>query len=890
MRPLLLTIEGINSFTDAQTLDFTRVGADNIFCISGCTGSGKTTVLDCIILALYQNHSERGNLSDYINLKSDSGRITFRFELNGEIYESVRVLSRKQGKNSMLLSRGGQPVAEGEAAFAVIQDAVGLEVKEFTNVVVLQQGEFARFLKAKKADRVALINKLFDLKRFEGLQSKFNAKAKEAEGQSVLLNKMLEGYADVSKAALDALSAECAAAEETKRQLEKVAAELADQANRAAEQAKEYKRQLEIKSKIAAAEKELADQNKRLEKGAECKRQLDAREEALALREKGRDGLVVRRQELKAVAEESAELDKKEAELKSLSVEAEEKRRAADAAGKLVSDSEAELAACNGEMESALSAAGLGGIGASEDVKSVCVKKTAECTSVIDNFAKAEAEAERSRRSLEEAEETHRKLLEEWERTAPADKELQNTAEKLDSEAKKAALYYEDAARLNALALVKSGLKEGDECPVCGGKIDRLEAAESEELDSLKEERDKAYAAAEKAKKDAERSGKVLAALTERINSARTDAERKRAEYKEKAEYCAGFDKIGAEKSLESLKKLAELTDKRERLEVGLKDKQHDFTLKKQASDDCAERLKQYEADLKSRREKLAEKAGENPRKEAERLEKEIGDLDAEREKFSKDKKGYDDAVRDINAKLSEINGSLRELKSGLKDCPAVTEAEAAEKKNASDKKSKELNEANGALGTLAEKKERLNKDLAERIKIEKEKAEADKRHDRYSLFVKLFNKNAFSEFVAAEYIKDFTAAASERLCALTSGKYSMEYDEESGEFFVRDFLSGNERRGVKTLSGGETFLASLSLAIAISEELSKNKNFDFFFIDEGFGTLSPDALDTVMSALEALSRDTLVGVITHRGELIERIPSVVRILPATADEGSKIF
>ena len=341
---------------------------------------------------------------------------------------------------------------------------------------------------------------------------------------------------------------------------------------------------------------------------------------------------------------------------------------------------------------------------------------------------------------------------------------------------------------------------------------------------------------------------------------------------------------------MESLKKLAELTDKRERLEAGLKDKQHDFTLKKQASDDCAERLKQDEADLKSRREKLAEKAGENPRKEAERLENEIKDLDEEREKFNKDKKGYDDAVRDINAKLSEINGSLRELKSGLKDCPAVTEAEAAEKKNASDKKNKELNEANGALGTLAEKKERLNKDLAERIKIEKEKAEADKRHDRYSLFVKLFNKNAFSEFVAAEYIKDFTAAASERLCALTSGKYSMEYDEESGEFFVRDFLSGNERRGVKTLSGGETFLASLSLAIAISEELSKNKNFDFFFIDEGFGTLSPDALDTVMSALEALSRDTLVGVITHRGELIERIPSVVRILPATADEGSKIF
>ena len=142
---------------------------------------------------------------------------------------------------------------------------------------------------------------------------------------------------------------------------------------------------------------------------------------------------------------------------------------------------------------------------------------------------------------------------------------------------------------------------------------------------------------------------------------------------------------------------------------------------------------------------------------------------------------------------------------------------------------------------------------------------------------------------MAAEYVKDFTVTASEKLGELTGGKYSLEYEEKSGEFFVVDFLAGNERRSVKTLSGGETFLASLSLAIAISRDIARDKNFDFFFIDEGFGTLSPDALDAVTAALDTLSRDTLVGVITHRSELIERIGSIVNVIPATEETGSRI-
>jgi len=187
-------------------------------------------------------------------------------------------------------------------------------------------------------------------------------------------------------------------------------------------------------------------------------------------------------------------------------------------------------------------------------------------------------------------------------------------------------------------------------------------------------------------------------------------------------------------------------------------------------------------------------------------------------------------------------------------------------------------------------KLDRAKGDLIKKNELGAKLKATENERKKYAELEKLFKGRAFSEFVAAEYIKDFTAAASTVLGELTGGKYSLWYDEGEGEFFVRDFLSGNERRGVRTLSGGETFLASLSLAIAISGMLSKDKNYEFFFIDEGFGTLSPDALDSVTEALDALSRKTMVGVITHRGELIERIQSVIKVEPSDGETGSKII
>ncbi len=118
---------------------------------------------------------------------------------------------------------------------------------------------------------------------------------------------------------------------------------------------------------------------------------------------------------------------------------------------------------------------------------------------------------------------------------------------------------------------------------------------------------------------------------------------------------------------------------------------------------------------------------------------------------------------------------------------------------------------------------------------------------------------NAFVEFLAEEQLMHVSRAASERLGQLTRQRYAIEVDSGGG-FVMRDDANGGVRRPVTTLSGGETFLTSLSLALALSMQiqLKGEHPLEFFFLDEGFGTLDQELLDTVITALEKLHTDKL--------------------------------
>ncbi|MFA9398872.1 MAG: SbcC/MukB-like Walker B domain-containing protein, partial [Clostridiaceae bacterium] len=156
----------------------------------------------------------------------------------------------------------------------------------------------------------------------------------------------------------------------------------------------------------------------------------------------------------------------------------------------------------------------------------------------------------------------------------------------------------------------------------------------------------------------------------------------------------------------------------------------------------------------------------------------------------------------------------------------------------------------------------------------------------------KLFKGKKFVEFVAATRLKHISAEASVRLKEITNGIYGLKVDE-NGKFIIRDYKNGGAERDASTLSGGETFLASLSLALALSTEiqLKGTAPLELFFLDEGFGTLDDDLLDVVLSSLEKIHNEKLkVGIISHVESIKNRIPVKLVITPAEAGKGgSKI-
>jgi len=151
---------------------------------------------------------------------------------------------------------------------------------------------------------------------------------------------------------------------------------------------------------------------------------------------------------------------------------------------------------------------------------------------------------------------------------------------------------------------------------------------------------------------------------------------------------------------------------------------------------------------------------------------------------------------------------------------------------------------------------------------------------------------NSFVDYIAEERLRYVAAKASELLGTMTGYKYALELDTDSG-FVIRDNSNGGVHRMVTSLSGGETFLTSLSLALALSEQiqLKGQSPLEFFFLDEGFGTLDTRLLDTVIDSLEKLSsRERVIGIISHVPELKNRIARrLIVIPPASQSDGSKV-
>ena len=253
----------------------------------------------------------------------------------------------------------------------------------------------------------------------------------------------------------------------------------------------------------------------------------------------------------------------------------------------------------------------------------------------------------------------------------------------------------------------------------------------------------------------------------------------------------------------------------------------------------------------------------------------EIGDLSRAKAEFENFFTRYE-TVKSQLAKLS------------VKNFEGFSETELTETTEKTNALEQERLDIVGKLSVAEERLSRL-KDLREKyLDLEKQRKQLEKERVLWEQLRSLTAQNKFMEFIASEYLQDICVDASNRLLKITSGRYFLRYDTE---FMVGDNFDGGNLRPVRTLSGGETFLVSLSLALSLSNAIFSRslRPAEFFFLDEGFGTLDGKLVDTVMDVLGKLSKNFAVGLISHVEELKTRIETKILVTAATETHGSTI-
>ncbi|MDP4266488.1 MAG: SMC family ATPase [Bacteroidota bacterium] len=184
-------------------------------------------------------------------------------------------------------------------------------------------------------------------------------------------------------------------------------------------------------------------------------------------------------------------------------------------------------------------------------------------------------------------------------------------------------------------------------------------------------------------------------------------------------------------------------------------------------------------------------------------------------------------------------------------------------------------------VGGLKSENKKLNTDLANKRNLEKELLSLRNRQENIETLKKMFKGSGFVNFISTRYLENLCLAANDRFCKLTKNKLSLEINDQNN-FQIRDALNDGKIRSVKTLSGGQTFQASLSLALALADNIQhlNRNNSNFFFMDEGFGSLDKESLSVVFDTFNSLRRENrIVGIISHVEDLKEAIDNYITIV-----------
>ena len=866
MKPLKLTMRAFGPYAGETVIDFEKLQGRHLFLICGPTGAGKTTILDAMCYALYGKTSgdRTGEKmrSDYAD-SSERTEVIFDFMLGDKTYRATRspaqMVDKKRGS--------GQTLAAMQASLSELEDGkeintlrtgieeaagklIGLNADQFCQVILLPQGDFRKLLVAKADEREAILKQLFKTQRFsdfkDRLKDRLDAKVREKMEKQTREDQILSSSGATDEKQLSQM-------------VEEAGKELKEAQDIVKSREKESNEFREVYQKETALMGHFTELEKALKQDAALKNEegrMKEMEASLSLIRSARE-LAPYFVQLDGITREG----KQEAvKLKTARADMETYARLNETLEKRIQELDAMKEKREEERKTALKM---------QDLVPKA-KLYGAAVQALKNAKNALSRAEEETKRRQAAAEAARKARDEQKEKADAVRKSY-----IDGQA----------------FLLAEGLEDGVPCPVCGAIHHPAPARGGDHVAKAED--------VERAQKKYERAS----AAYDRANDAKE-------KHSTGAYAKAMSDHAKADAQMKTLEEIPEAYRDPKYLEAESTRLLTDIRKWEQDKETAAAQLRKAGADLSAsqatcrnaeeRREELVKKY-----RETESVLKEASDkagfqsLDECKEWYKK--KDTEESVRKT---LEQYRADRKSTEERIKAEEQATAGKERPDMLALNEKSKalqdQLKKASERAAALKERTETLQKAVSDARAIEKAleylRKEEGLIRGLYDLTSGKKTRITLERYVLGTLLDDVANAANLRLLSMSRRRYSLHrMTDESGlgkgglSLEVSDSFTGRSRPA-NTLSGGETFLASLSLALGLADVVQSRQGgvrLDTMFIDEGFGTLDPDSLNSAMNTLIDLQNTgRMVGIISHVPELEERIDARLRVTPA--EKGSK--
>ncbi len=898
MRPTKLTISAFGPYAGRQILDLDKLGTKGIYLVTGDTGAGKTTIFDAITFALYGETSGDTRRSDMLRSKYAADDVPTEVELSFA-YGSKEYTVRRNPEYQRPSKRGdrivtqkadaqltypdGHIVTKTKEVTAAVESILGVNRNQFTQIAMIAQGEFLKLLLAPTEDRKKIFRKIFKTELFQALQDRLKSESGKLSHKYDEIKNSISQYIDGltidgnEELLKNAKESDILLAELIKKVDDVILSDQAEKEN--------------LEGKIAKIEKRLTQVNVDLGKAVEIERTESALQAA-------KSALMEKKEKLQLL------LAKYEAEQKREPEQAALRQQAALAENELPQYDELEQVRKEVNTKRKTLETALHQREEQGNLHSKCALTLNDAKKELETIKDAGREEAVLKGRQQQAESRLNALealsgaLKEWQRLS---KRLEEEQQKYLDAAAKADKLQQKYQQMNRAFLDEQAgilaeiLTDGSPCPVCGATehpSPAMKTADAPTETQLKKAKEKSEAA----QGEAAAFSTGASTLGGQVTVKREEIETKRDALfdsvpfdglgeKVTTEMCGVKSQIGELKELlrleqEKLHQKAQLEEQIPKLETEL----HQWQEKLASLDQQSAAL---EGEIKESEKTLASVAGRLKYESKTQAEKQIKKLQLEADAIQKSLEKARDDYTACKEEVSALQGRMDSLSGQLEKAPEYDVGVMRRRQTELTEEKKNLNEAFTRLSAQIAS----NTTAHEKIRIQAEiLAEVSEKWGWVKVLSNTANGNLggkekimLETYVQMRYFDRVIQRANTRLMTMSGGQYELKRRNEaennrsqSGlELDVIDHYNGSQR-SVRTLSGGESFKASLCLALGLSDEIQSSAGgirLDTMFVDEGFGSLDDESLQQAIQVLSGLSEgNKLVGIISHVGELKERI------------------